>query len=148
MRNKLENLKEKKGFTIIEVVIVLAIAALIILIVLLAVGALQRSQRDNSRKNYAGRMIAGLQQYTSNNNGVVPVAAIPASYFGTAPTGFTTGYGTGTPPTATNRNFFGYISTGICTANLVASGPAGTPADQFAVDYWSETGNVSVCITN
>ena len=40
-----------EGFTIIEVMIVLAIAALILLIVLLAVPALQRGSRNTQRKN-------------------------------------------------------------------------------------------------
>jgi prepilin-type N-terminal cleavage/methylation domain-containing protein len=40
--------KREAGFTIIEVLIVLAIAALILLIVFLAVPALQRNARNNS----------------------------------------------------------------------------------------------------
>lgn len=47
--NKNKNLT-KKGFTIIEVVLVLAIAGLIFLMVFLALPALQRSQRDTQRK--------------------------------------------------------------------------------------------------
>ena len=47
--NKNQNLT-KKGFTIIEVVLVLAIAGLIFLMVFLALPALQRSQRDTQRK--------------------------------------------------------------------------------------------------
>jgi prepilin-type N-terminal cleavage/methylation domain-containing protein len=39
-------LENKKGFTIIEVVLVLAIAALIFLMVFSALPALQRNQRD------------------------------------------------------------------------------------------------------
>ena len=38
--------KNKKGFTIIEVVLVLAIAGLIFLMVFIALPALQRSQRN------------------------------------------------------------------------------------------------------
>ncbi len=64
--------KESKGFTLIEVVIVLAIAALIILVVLQAVGAAQRSNRDAARKSEAGRMVALLEQYSSNNGGKYP----------------------------------------------------------------------------
>jgi prepilin-type N-terminal cleavage/methylation domain-containing protein len=61
-----------KGFTIIEVMIVLAIAGLIILIVLLAVPALQRSQRNTSRKSDATRIAAAVTQFVSDNNGVIP----------------------------------------------------------------------------
>ena len=62
----------KKGFTIIEVVLVLPIAGLIFLIVFLAVPALQRARRDTQRKNDVGRFLAQLEQYASNNNGTYP----------------------------------------------------------------------------
>ena len=53
----------KKGFTIIEVVLVLAIAGLIFLMVFLALPALQRSQRDTARKNDMSRLVAALNDY-------------------------------------------------------------------------------------
>lgn len=62
----------KKGFTLIEVVLVMAIGALIILVVLQAVTAARRSQRDNARKSHAGQISAALEQYASNNNGLYP----------------------------------------------------------------------------
>lgn len=71
MLQKLEQ-KREQGFTLIEVVIVLAIAALIILVVLQAVSSAQRSQRDSARKNEAGRMVALLEQYASNTGGTYP----------------------------------------------------------------------------
>ncbi len=46
----LYTLKNKKGFTIIEVVLVLAVAGLIFLMVFLALPALQRAQRDAQRR--------------------------------------------------------------------------------------------------
>ncbi len=63
------------GFTIIEVLIVLAIAALILLVVFLAVPALQRSQRNSARKNDAARVAASVVEYTSNNNGPPTLAS-------------------------------------------------------------------------
>ena len=65
-------LKNKKGFTIIEVVLVLAIAGLIFLIVFLALPALQRNQRDLSRKNDARNLLAAIMNYKSNNGGRLP----------------------------------------------------------------------------
>jgi len=50
--------KLNKGFTIIEVVLVLAVAGLIFLMVFLAVPALGRSQRDTARKNDARNLLA------------------------------------------------------------------------------------------
>ncbi len=64
--------KEQKGFTIIEVMIVLVIAAVIILIVFLAVPALQRNARNNQRKSDAARISAAVSEYTNNTNGSLP----------------------------------------------------------------------------
>ena len=71
--NKLQ--KKEGGFTIIEVVLVLAIAGLIFLIVFLAVPALQRSQRDTQRRNDVSRFMAQLQNYSANNKGCVPAVS-------------------------------------------------------------------------
>ena len=62
----------KKGFTIIEVVLVLAIAGLIFLMVFVALPALQRSQRDTQRRDDMARFMSQLTQYQSNNNGKIP----------------------------------------------------------------------------
>ena len=59
----------KKGFTIIEVVLVLAIAGLIFLMVFVALPALQRSQRDTQRRNDLSRVDTSLVQYQTNNQG-------------------------------------------------------------------------------
>ena len=51
--NKHKQNNNKYGFTIIEVVLVLAVAGLIFLMVFIALPTLQRSQRDTQRKNQA-----------------------------------------------------------------------------------------------
>jgi prepilin-type N-terminal cleavage/methylation domain-containing protein len=63
---------QKQGFTIIEVVLVLAIAGLIFLIVFLALPALQRSQRDTQRRSDLARFLSQLTQYESNKQGSLP----------------------------------------------------------------------------
>lgn len=63
---------QPKGFTIIEVVLVLAIAGLIFLMVFIALPALQRSQRDTQRRDDMARFSSQLSQYMANNNGNVP----------------------------------------------------------------------------
>jgi prepilin-type N-terminal cleavage/methylation domain-containing protein len=74
----------KRGFTLIEIVIVLAIAALIMVVVFLAVQGAQRSQRDQFRKETANRVLSAAQQYRGNNNGAAPASAsVLASYVGT-----------------------------------------------------------------
>jgi prepilin-type N-terminal cleavage/methylation domain-containing protein len=68
MKN-LYNQKRAEGFTIIEVMIVLAIAAVILLIVLLAVPALQRSNRNTQRDNDAASIAAAINACLANQNG-------------------------------------------------------------------------------
>lgn len=72
MRNLKDRLPKEGGFTIIEVVLVLAIAGLIFLIVFLALPQLQKSRRDTQRRSDAGRLIAALETYAGNTNGAYP----------------------------------------------------------------------------
>ena len=68
----------QKGFTIIEVVLVLAIAGLIFLMVFIALPALQRSQRDTQRRDDVSRFISQLSSYATNNRGAIPAATATA----------------------------------------------------------------------
>jgi prepilin-type N-terminal cleavage/methylation domain-containing protein len=75
MKSKYKNLrKNSEGFTIIEVLIVLAIAALILLIVFLAVPALQRSAHNTQRGTDASAVAAAVSNFISNNGGALPTA--------------------------------------------------------------------------
>ena len=58
---------KQAGFTIIEVVLVLAIAALIFLMVFIALPALQRSQRDDARKKDVTIVASAVQSWQGNN---------------------------------------------------------------------------------
>ena len=82
MRN--QDIKNKKGFTIIEVVLVLGIAGLIFLMVFIALPALQRNRRDTQRTSDISRLAAALTNYQSNNSG-----AIPSDKFGSYVSGHT-----------------------------------------------------------
>lgn len=64
--------KKDEGFTLIEIVLVLAIAGLILLIVFLAVGGAQRARRDQQRKSDNARVASQLEQFASNNSGCYP----------------------------------------------------------------------------
>ncbi len=69
-------IKQKKdGFTIIEVVLVLAIAGLIFLMVFIAWPALQRSQRDTQRRNDYSMLSTAVSSYISNNGGKLSTIA-------------------------------------------------------------------------
>ena len=65
----------KKGFTIIEVVLVLAIAGLIFLMVFIALPALQRSQRNTQREDDIARFLTAVNDYQTNNSGQTPFTA-------------------------------------------------------------------------
>lgn len=118
------NSKKEKGFTIIEVVLVLAIAGLIFLVVFLALPALQKSQRDQQRRSDVGRLVSAVQTYKSNNNGSNPTfnAAFITTYLAAdsafkdpstgndyALSAITTSPITGTNPNAVAGTTFGTI---------------------------------------
>jgi len=66
----LHKLKQRNdGFTIIEVLIVLAIAGLMMMVVFLAVPALQRNARNSQRESDTSRVAAAVQEIVNNNNG-------------------------------------------------------------------------------
>jgi prepilin-type N-terminal cleavage/methylation domain-containing protein len=72
-----------KGFTIIEVVLVLAIAGLIFLMVFIALPALQSGQRDTQRRSDAARVLSQVNSYQSNTRGTVPNNAATLATFRT-----------------------------------------------------------------
>lgn len=107
----LNKIKNNKGFTIIEVMIVLAIAGLIILVVLLAVPALQRNARNTAIKNDASAVASAVSDYESNNDGTLPAAVVQAAGSGTfdmcdaSPCGGTVAKATGKVQPNTTVNF-------------------------------------------
>lgn len=72
LKNNKKGSPVQKGFTIIEVLIVLAIAGLILLIVFLAVPALQRNSRNTAIKNDVQNTLGGVPEFQNANNGVLP----------------------------------------------------------------------------
>jgi prepilin-type N-terminal cleavage/methylation domain-containing protein len=72
MLSQIRQPKKGQGFTIIEVLIVLAIAGLILLVVFLAVPALQRNSRNTQYRTEASRILSGAQEFINNNNGTLP----------------------------------------------------------------------------
>lgn len=72
MNKQNQNTAKKDGFTIIEVVLVLAIAGLIFLMVFIALPNLQRGQRDSQRKSDLARISTQISNYQSSNRGNIP----------------------------------------------------------------------------
>lgn len=60
------------GFTLIEVVLVLAIGGLIFLLAFLAFQQVSRNRRDTQRRTDARRMLGYVEEFATNNNGVYP----------------------------------------------------------------------------
>jgi len=73
--------RNQKGFTLIEVVLVLAIGGLIFLLAFLAFGQVSVNRRDTQRKSDAGRMLAELENWQGDNSAypATPTAALTAT---------------------------------------------------------------------
>ena len=108
---------KNRGFTIIEVMIVLAIAGLIMLIVFLAVPALQRTARNTQRSTDAAAALAAVNNYVTNNGGALPTAA--GTSFA-APV-LTVGGGAGTAAATANLGYY--------TANVTLSDSYSAPSN-------------------
>lgn len=65
--------KKQEGFSIIEVLIVLAIAGLLMAVIFIAVPQLQRNARDNSRQSIVQRIKSEMETYSGNNQGRYPL---------------------------------------------------------------------------
>ncbi len=146
MRKILQQRKES-GFTIIEVLIVLAIAGLIMLIVFLAVPSLQRNSRNNARNQEASRVSAAITECLANRNGVVAScdstaeANIDAAEFQQ----FTVFSFSATYPGATTYNTVNVRFNDKCTADGSTGGVTGATARDFTVTYSREK-SITRCI--
>ena len=149
--------KREQGFTIIEVLIVLAIAALILLIVFLAVPALQRNSRNTSIRSDAASILAGVNDFVANNNGQLPTTvqcnngtvSITSTVAGTTPTeakvrGGTACNSLGVMPAAGTT---GTVSVGLgqkCNGNAFLAAPRSIAAG-FRVENTGST-DIPQCI--
>ena len=64
--------KFRAGFTIIEVVLVMAVAGLIFLVVFSALPAMQVSSRDTQRRESISTLISKIKDFQTNNRGALP----------------------------------------------------------------------------
>lgn len=140
--------QNNKGFTIIEVLIVLAIAGLIMLIVFLAVPALQRNSRNTQRKNDVSAVIGAVNEWSNNNSGKLPAtAAEQTAALGNAKLGIYSGQVTWAAGAATNATT---VDAAVIRTSAKCSGAdaVGGSSRQIAVLYSVETGGAAqtVCI--
>lgn len=156
-----------KGFTIIEVVLVLAIAGLIFLMVFIALPALQRSQRDTQRRDDVSRIATQINNFQTANRGAIPTTASGAGGInGTG--GFVQRYLGGTGSVAGDeyndpRTGTGYTITSattdptegqiryrtgtICGTDGVAA-TAGASGRNYTLRIWLEGQTTPYCIDN
>ena len=124
--------KTDEGFTIIEVMIVLAIAGMILLIVFLAIPALQRSSRNTQRKADVGNLMSAINNFVSNNGGTLPATNA----------NFSTAF-----PDAANMSYY-TTATNITWTNAGATVPASPTADPASVDKVAAASYMACNATN
>jgi prepilin-type N-terminal cleavage/methylation domain-containing protein len=141
-----------EGFTIIEVMIVLAIAALILIIVLLAVPALQRNSKNTTIKNDASTIAGAISDFKSNNNGSTPAGGLQSgssfniygsgSYIGASATvsGGTTVVDATPPATAVANTIYVQFNA-TCNSGTTLPTAGGTGV---AVEYPAQTGSGTI----
>lgn len=153
--------RKQHGFTIIEVVLVLAIAGLIFLMVFIALPALNKSQRDTQRRTDLGRLQTAITSYQTNNKGTLPDFATPAkvtafldSYVKSGgdtfadPSGTDYKLGNGTLPTAFDAtNPYITATTGAVCSSTEGTLTTGQGARKVALQMKLE-GNGIACINN
>jgi prepilin-type N-terminal cleavage/methylation domain-containing protein len=145
-------LREKyQGFTIIEVMIVLAIAAIILLAIFLAVPALQRNSRNTQRKSDVASVLAAINEYSANQNGsppavlclvgntltvaggscAVPTGAVTANLSGQFTSVTLAAWSAGQ---VTAANVLKVYTAATCNGNLLATGSGRSVAAFFQVE--------------
>jgi prepilin-type N-terminal cleavage/methylation domain-containing protein len=126
----MKQFKKQQGFTIVEIMIVLAVAAVIMLVVFLAVPALQRNNRNTQRRNDATHLAGLLNEYAANHSGQMPAS-----------------WGKGCALDTTNETF-AIISnnTATCTGANAVANAAAVPAFP-AIDVLSAGTNLT-CANN
>ena len=113
-----------KGFTIIEVALVLAIAGLIFLVVFIAWPALQNSQKDTAARQDVNHVVTAVESFKTDNQGTPPSgtngATAVQTYVNSGGTGTkmstakSVTWGTGTVGAAGDKTTV-YIQNGACT---------------------------------
>lgn len=130
----------KSGFTLIEVVLVLAIGGLIFLLAFLAFGQATKNRRDTQRRSDGARVVSEIENSKGDSGGssfssAATLGAFAQDYLGgtSSPTGgsftsnnitYTFNYGTSVPGTAVTSST-GYLTTQQntkCSGNTLTTG--------------------------
>ena len=143
--SKLNLKKGQSGFTIIEVLIVLAIGALIILAVLLAVPALQNNQKNSQRRAEAARIAGAVSsQLADKNNSYAGLVKLDIEKAANISSSTQITSVTLTDPADPPVTSTAYISKGTCTNGKFTADSTSTSVQ---VIYYKTTGTDGVCLT-
>src|SRR5579884_4077149 len=134
-------LRSQKGFTIVETMIVLAVAGMILLLVFLALPALERSSRNNQRKEDVQAVLQVISHCELNNTGnLQPCMNNLQSYI----QGKISFYD---PSKVTFQGC--PVVHGPCPTDIVSSVPAETNQDKVDIYYYAKcTADGSATATN
>ena len=150
--NKMKS--NKAGFTLIEVVLVLAIGGLIFLLAFLAFGQATKNRRDTQRRSDAARFISEVENAKGDSNGnafnntaslgtflTTYLSGISTTQFVSNNITYTVGYSDHDPTgTVSSGNGFMTVSSGYkCVGNSHSSGATGNAGD-YAVTVKLEKG--------
>lgn len=130
-------LTKNNGFTLIEIVLVLALAALILAIVFVALSGANRARRDTARKNDAARMLAAIESCASNNQGLYSSCTTQAQLIGA-------NYFSGNAPDGSSYSIAGSTALNVFTVTTAACAGGSAPA---AVRIKQEAG-ADFCVDN
>ena len=78
----MKQLNNKKGFTLIEVVLVLAIGGLIFLLAFIAFQQASKGRRDTQRRSDAATLVGQIQNYKGDKNKIPTAATSGTDSFG------------------------------------------------------------------
>jgi prepilin-type N-terminal cleavage/methylation domain-containing protein len=140
--------RNQKGFTLIEVVLVLAIGGLIFLLAFIAFQQVSINRRDTQRRSDLNRTVAEVQNWVGDHNGSIPSAA---DFTSTAASGFKATYMKNpTDPKGVSYAFYSATPTTPATNDLVytiggtgktsCSGSPMTNTKDFKVELYLEKG--------
>ena len=133
-----QNINSKEGFSIIEVVLVLAIAGLIFLMVFVALPALQRSQRDTARRNDMSRVDTSLVQFQTNNSSAKDSLPAGPSVYVPSTTSNLIADGTSTGGTVARDFIQRYMNAGTDSTTNTFEDPDGTLYSMYITENFAE----------
>lgn len=144
---------DKRGFTIIEVLVVIAVAAVILIAIFFSIRAAQRSSRDHARKEGAQQLVSALENYNSqhlNNFSDFDCGQDQDCQDIGDPDSATGHPVSGTPGvSATQHSGITYVIGAGCGTDADAGKAVTSPLGDrtYAVLYWTEADQLSHCIS-